>query len=195
MTGGNRRAKFLLVAVMVLFALPVVLAFGLHSFAPDWRPWETSNRGTLITPSRDVTLSQLNATDGQSLDSLNGKWILVVIGTGCDDHCVALLHLVKQVQISLGREATRVVRLYVGNREQTLPSVVALTEDNPGLRFASAAPGWFQQFSVDGNQPIDAGHVYIVDPRGYLMMEYSRQLEASDIRKDLKRLLKASKGG
>ena len=72
--------------------------------------------------------------------------------------------------------------------------VAALIEDNLGLRFASASPDWFQPFSLGGSQPINAGHVYIIDPRGFLMMEYSRT-EAADIRKDLKQLLKASKGG
>ncbi len=184
----------MLLAVMVLFALPLLVATGLYTFAPDWRPWGTSNRGTLILPPRDVAIDRLVPIDGQSLDALKGKWTLVVLGSGCDDHCQHLLHLIKQVRLSLGREAKRVARLHVANSAGPRPLVPALIAVNPGLRFASASPDWLQQFSLDGTQPISAGHVYIIDPRGYLMMEYS-QTEPADIRKDLKRLLKASKGG
>ena len=117
-----------------------------------------------------------------------------MLGSGCDDHCQQLLHLIQQVRLSLGRESNRVARLHVANSAAPSPSVPALIADNPGLRFASASPDWFQPFSLGGSQPLDAGHVYIIDPRGYLMLEYSK-IEAADIRKDLKRLLKASKGG
>ena len=179
---------------MVLFALPVLVATGLHTFTPDWRPWGTSNRGTLILPPRDVAIDRLVPIDGQNLAALKGKWTLAVLGSGCDDHCLQWLHLIKQVRLSLGRESKRVARLHVANGAAPLPSVAMLIADNQGLRFASASPDWFQTFSVDGNEPISAGHLYIIDPHGYLMMEYSKT-EAADIRKDLKRLLKASKGG
>ena len=194
MSRSNRRAKLLLLAVMVLFALPILVATGLHTFAPEWRPWGTSNRGTLILPPRDVAFDRLVTLDGQNLEPLKGKWIIVVLGSSCDDRCQQLLHLIKQVRLSLGRESKRVARLHVANNAAPLPSVPALIEVNPGLRFASASPEWFQPFSLGGSEPLNAGHVYIIDPRGYLMMEYSRT-EAADIQKDLKQLLKASKGG
>ena len=195
MSCRNRRAKLVLVVVMVLFALPILVASALYTFAPQWRPWGTSNRGTLILPPRDVAFDRLEVADGQSLATLEGKWTLVVLSIGCDNQCRQLLHVIKQVQVSLGREANRVARLHVASGAGTLPAIPALVGDNPGQRFASAAPEWFKQFSVEGNDPVSAGHVYIVDPRGHLMMEYSRDQEGSDIRKDLKRLLKASKGG
>ena len=194
MSAKNWRAKLVLLGVMVLFALPILVATGLYHLAPEWRSWGTSNRGSLIVPLRDVGISRLKANDGQSLALLNGKWTIVVIGNGCDDYCRKLLHLTKQIQISLGREANRVARLYVANNAATLPSARDLLADNPSLRFASAPHEWFEQFSVGNNDPVSAGHVYIIDPHGYLMMEYSREKEGNDIRKDLLRLLKASKG-
>lgn len=195
MSGQNLRGKLLLVVVLILFALPVLLAFALHTFAPDWRPWGTSNRGSFVTPPRAVNLAELQSLDGQRLDGLKGQWILVVTGNGCSDKCKELLHLTKQVHISLGREAHRVARLYIGNHDAPIAPVIALTGNNPGLRFASASPLWLDQFSIDDNQTRSAELVYIIDPGGYLMMKYSREHVGADIRKDLKRLLKASRGG
>jgi len=195
MSAGHRREKVMFVALMILFALPVLVALGLHSFVPDWRPWGTSNNGTFVTPPREVSFTTLEASDGLSLDALRGKWILLVVGTDCSERCRALLHMTKQVQIALGREANRVARLYISNRDAALPSAISLVRENPGLRVATASSQWFKQMSLDRDWVMRADRVYIIDPRGYLMMEYPKDIDGGGIRTDLKRLLKASRGG
>ena len=47
-------------------------------------------------------------------------------------------------------------------------------------------------FAVEGEQPLDSGRIYLVDPLGNLMMSYSVDDAPRGIIKDLHRLLKYS---
>ena len=193
---GQPRARLQIVALLGLFAFPLVLATGLFVFAPDWRPWGTSNQGTLIIPPRSVILTGLEAIDGGRIgpEFLQGEWTLVVLSEACTDECQAQLYKIRQVRLGLGKDAPRVQRLYVSKAMGEPRSVPRFLEYHPGLRIAEADVSWFEQFSLNGSNPIADGRIYIIDPRGFLMMEYAREREGAAIRKDLKRLLKASQG-
>ena len=75
--------------------------------------------------------------------------------------------------------------------------------DVPLAQLAEAWPG--QSFIVNftgldafrlaaGDDPLAAGRLYLVDPRGYLMMSYAADADPQNIISDLKRLVRYSRG-
>ena len=183
----RRRNRILLVGTFLFFFLPILGAWLLNVFAPDWRPFGTTNYGTLVQPVRPIAAAGLRGADGAALDDayLNGRWTLVHIHEGhCGKDCADGLARLRQVQQALGDDMHRVQLLVVGDGGGKAPD---------GATAAVAAPGWLAAFSF-ADAPAGSG-VYLVDPQGYLMMRYPRDAEQRGLLTDLERLLKISKIG
>ncbi|MHB1213676.1 MAG: SCO family protein [Thiobacillus sp.] len=179
-----------LLAVFGVFAMPVVAAylayFGL-------RPTGHSNYGELLkaTPLQQTAGKML---DGRAfnLDALKGKWVMVHIGEArCDAGCVRQLYLMRQTRIAQGKEQSRIERVWV--LVGTGSPDAARLRDYPELHVWRPSDASFvEQFPAGKNR---AGHIYLVDPLGNLMLRFPEQPDPKGIMKDLKLLLKASQIG
>jgi cytochrome oxidase Cu insertion factor (SCO1/SenC/PrrC family) len=186
-TDRRRRNRILLAGTFLFFFVPIVGAWLLNVFAPDWRPFGTTNYGTLVQPVRPITVAGLRKADGVALDAgyLNGRWTLVHIQVGtCGRDCRDGLARLGQVQQALGDDMHRVQLLVVGDAAGSGPE---------GATAVVADGGWLAPFSFPDAQP-EPG-IYLVDPQGYLMMRYPRDAERRGVLNDLERLLKISKIG
>jgi hypothetical protein len=149
----------------------------------------TANYGELLLPPAAVPTRPYDAPGGArfSFGELSGQWILVASDPGdCGPACRDKLVLMRQVRLALGRAASRVARLLVLNGGSGLPAD-AMAEFE-GLRVA-LAPGAPQGLTGD------AGHIYLADPRGNVMMRWPARADGKRMLGDLKRLLKASQIG
>ena len=181
------RTKMLL--IVAVFAAPIVASIGAYLFA-NVQP--TANYGELLLPPAQVTAHALAREDGAAFlfGDLRERWILVASDSGqCAAACAQKLHMMRQVRVALGRDATRVVRVFVVDdvnapNHATLDPledlVVAVTP-----RGLTLAPG-------AGN---DRAHIYLVDPRGNVMMRWPESPDFRRMLKDLQTLLKASQIG
>jgi cytochrome oxidase Cu insertion factor (SCO1/SenC/PrrC family) len=181
------RAK--LVAIMALFALPVVASTIVYLF---FRPERTSSYGELLQPPATITATRfLRHPDGTfQFEEVRGKWLLVVSDTGaCPEGCVAKLVLVRQVRLMLGRNANRVLRIFVADDSRApAPETMAPFE---GTTFISPPVGTIFPLS-----PVnDRAHIYVVDPHGNVMLRFPAEAQPRLMLKDLERLLKASQIG
>jgi len=196
-----RRAAVWLLGV--LFLLPLGGAFLLY-YGSSWRPMGRTNHGELIEPAQPLPL--LSLPEVQSSDSgvddgarapasppdlLRGKWSLLYVGGGeCDARCRDALYLMRQTHYGLGHLFTRVQRVFLITggccdrawlaREQ--PDLIALRADAP------AAAALLAPFP-EAQRP---GSIFIVDPRGNLMMRYGAGADPKGLREDLKKLLALS---
>jgi len=182
--------------VLLLFAAPLAFAFWLY-YGSGWRPTGRTNHGALVDPARPLPKVALSPVGGgQPLPkAFEGKWSLVVIGQGggadqgCDADCRGSLVYARQTWLSLGRELTRVQRVLLApagccdmeflKREHE--GLVALAADTPA---AAALLAQFPSPTTDG--------IYVVDPRGNLMMRYDVHQDPKGLRLDLKKLLDLS---
>ena len=182
------RSKFLM--LIGVFVVPVAAAY-LAFFG--WRPAGHTNYGDLlkVTPLQQTA----GAThDGTPLDltSLQGKWLMVHVGpASCDAGCERQLYLMRQVRITQGKEQSRIERLWVlTDGDEVAP---ALLLDYPGLHmWRPADPVFVGQFPAAGDR---AGHIYLVDPLGNLMLRFPVDPDPKRMMKDIKLLLKASQIG
>jgi len=182
------RSKFLL--VVGVFVVPVIAAY-LAFFG--WRPAGHTNYGELLKP---VSLQNIQGTLQTGapfkLDAIQGKWVMVHLGSGqCDAHCARQLYLMRQVRLTQGKHQSRIERVWVLTDTATpAPDLIAA---HPGLIvWRPENPAFANQFPPGTDR---AGHIYLLDPLGNLMLRFPENPDPKGMMKDLKLLLKASQIG
>lgn len=182
------RSKFLM--LVGVFVVPVALAY-LAYFG--WRPAAHSNYGELLKAA-PLQHTQGAGLDGQPfrLDDLQGKWVMVHVGPAeCGADCAKQLYLMRQTRITQGKGQYRIERLWVLTDAATPDA--ALLQEHPGLQvWRPEIASFAEQFPAGYNR---AGHIYLIDPLGNLMLRFPESPDPKGIMKDLKLLLKASQVG
>jgi cytochrome oxidase Cu insertion factor (SCO1/SenC/PrrC family) len=181
------RAK--LAALAALFALPIAASILAWKFID---PVPTGNFGELLLPPAQVSTQPFEASGGArfTFAQLGGKWILVASDSGdCPGACVEKLVTMRQVRLALGRNASRVERVFVVDdlRRPAAETLAAFS----GMRLALTPAG----MSLPPGAGNDRAHVYLVDPRGNVMMRWPASVDRKHVLSDLQRLLKASQIG
>ncbi|WP_238482321.1 SCO family protein [Noviherbaspirillum aridicola] len=161
------------------------------------KPEGRTNYGELIDP-RAHPMPALGATtlDGKpsELDSFRGKWIMLqVAGGDCGDACRKRLHDMRQLRLAQGKDMDRIERVWLVTDGQPLETVLMREYDGTRmLRVSADAVGRWLPVE-QGGRPED--HIYMIDPLGNLMMRFPRDADPNKIKKDLSKLLKASRIG
>ena len=180
------RAKLLLIAG--LFALPILASLLAYRFL---QPQPTANYGELLAAA-PVTTQPFERPGGGRLQfgDLSGRWVLVASDSGrCEAACREKLATLRQVRLALGRNARRVERVFVvDDLAAPDPAVLAPFEGT----LVAITPRGLTLPAGAGN---DRAHLYLVDPRGNVMMRWRADADRSRMLKDLQRLLKASQIG
>jgi cytochrome oxidase Cu insertion factor (SCO1/SenC/PrrC family) len=192
---ARRRSRLGLIGLAALFFVPLALSFWLY-YGTDWRPSGGAQHGELIDPARPLPDASLTRADGTpaGIDLLRGNWHLVYVGDGsCGASCRDALVKARQVRLALDKDVNRVSRVFLylgaapdpGFLAAEHPDLVAARVDDEAGRPVLAA------FPQDP-PPASAGHLYIVDPLGNLMMRYPAEAPPRAILSDLERLLRLS---
>lgn len=183
----SNKGRWTLAALILVCVLPVAASY--FAFYV-WQPQERMNYGTLVTPEAlpDTALADMT---GKPVDRalFTGAWTyLVVASADCDAACREMLYLTRQVRTAQAKEMDRVGRawLLIGDGQPDS----ALLDEHPGLVVMRADSAWQQRFAAES-----LPRVWLVDPRGAVMMRYPAQLEAKGMIKDLARLLKYAQVG
>lgn len=172
----------------------------------------TANRGTLVQPPRRLDDQALRDSSGATVEyaDLEPRWTMVVpvAGGRCDQACETSLYTTRQIQLAMGKDFTRLRRLYLSDTPATDTLLVV-----PQLSDGQPTPDNFAQYlakehhgvqdmvlSTEGLQTLfpeqsaDRGTWYLIDPEGWVMMSYTEQVPYKDVITDLKFLLKNSGG-
>ena len=183
------RGRLQLLAIMGLFALPIVGSTIAYKY---FRPAASANYGELLLPPAQVTSAQFVRAGGGAFrfGELRGKWVLIASDSGaCPASCEAKLTLMRQVRLMLGRNAERVVRVFVADDTHPLaPAALAPYEGTVAITPLSG--------TALPTAPVnDRAAFYLVDPHGNVMMRFPAAADPRRMHKDLERLLKASQIG
>jgi len=205
----SRRSVLLLLALV--FVAPLLLAFALY-YGSSWRPAGHTNHGALIEPARSLPLTALpqvtpapaasSGARGDSDDSaagdplaaanvLTGKWSLVYVGRGdCDTECRNTLYFMRQTHLGLANLIPRVQRVFLVTAGCCDRDYLAHQQPNLITLNAGVAAGepLLAQFPPERR----VSTIFVVDPRGNLMMRYDTHDDPKGLRNDLKKLLALS---
>jgi cytochrome oxidase Cu insertion factor (SCO1/SenC/PrrC family) len=157
-----------------------------------WRPTSFVNYGELISP---VPLAQLSAPGDAALADLGrlkGRWVLLTVdGGACDDYCQRKLYVIRQLRLTQGKEMERIERAWLVD-DAAVPGP-ALQQEYAGTTLIGARGSAVLRALPAMGSPRD--HVYLIDPLGNVMLRYPRDADPNRMKKDLARLLRASRIG
>ena len=176
----------------------------------------TANHGELIVPPKSV--SQRTFSDDGDADllweDLPVKWHFLIVHRGgmCEAICQEQLYQTRQIHIALGKDFNRVGRVILTDLPADAIAVTPAVETASATveaapRFDATLADWIAA-EHEGVTPLTlptaeieqliptppgpAGHWYVVDPAGWIMMQVANDLYYKDVISDLRFLLKNS---
>lgn len=179
----RRRGRLQLILVLLVAVGPMVLATCMYTFK-FWVPESRSFHGELI--GNGESRVELGVQSDET------RWqMLVTAPQQCDADCQQLVYLARQIQIGLGRDASRASHALSAAQPLTAQFEATLAREYPQLqrypldvkRYRRMAPG------------IELPQLWIVDPHGNLVLRYGAQVKGKDVLIDLRQLLKLSNIG
>jgi hypothetical protein len=191
--GRFRHARLKLVAVLLVCASPVIASYLAYYVMP---PMGRTNFGTLVEPQRPVPELGLVGVDGKpaKFSSLLGQWVLLQVDSGaCDRPCADKLYALRQQRTMTGKDRDRIDRVWLVT-DGTAPSAELLRDYEGTVVMRADAAELAALLPVEPGRRVE-DYLYVVDPMGNLMMRFPAAGEPSRIRKDISRLLKASRVG
>lgn len=195
MTEGLQKkgGRKILLMLGVVFVLPFTVAATLHLL--DLKP-SGQSYGNLVQPPKALSFLNLRDAQGKQIkrEQWLKKWSLVTLDTSnCAEACQAEMHLLKQLNTSLNKDAHRLQRVLIMPVEANPDAISQLQKKYPELVILAGADAETVKFSGEFNMA--GGHFYLIDPLGNLMMTYPKNAEPKGLRSDLLRLLKNSWAG
>ena len=190
-----RRSYRLLWLVLVVCLAPAVASYFMYYLTP---PSGRTNYGELVEPQRAMPALNLKHLDGQAFDParLRGKWVMVQVDSGdCDAACVAKLYAMRQVRTTTGKDRDRIERVWL--IADAAPLSTVLMREYDGTRRLRAQPGELEGFLAlpAEDHARMSEHIWLIDPLGNLMLRWPRDADPNRMKKDLGKLLKASRVG
>ncbi len=190
----RRLGRWKMLAVLAVCASPLIASYFTYYVI---KPGSRTNYGTLLDP-RQYPIPRLGgaALDGKpvELDAFQGKWQMLQVDSGaCRDACRKKLHDMRQLRTAQGKERERVERVWLITDNE--PVDASLMQEYEGTRMLRVPPAALQAWLPVEQGASLADHIYMIDPLGNLMMRFPKDADPNRIKKDLGRLLKASKIG
>lgn len=186
--GSGRLKLFLLFLVC---AAPVLASYFTYYVI---KPNIANSYGTLITPPVEIPQLVGIGLDGKPRDlgTLRDQWLIVSVGpSACDAACEGRLYVQRQIRESMGPEKGRIDWVWLRTDAQPLRAdlLPALTTADVYSVDPQALSQWLKP--AQGHALQD--HLYLVDPMGMWMMRFPADLDAKQFRKDLNKVLMASR--
>ena len=189
------RNRLILVAIALLFFIPLLAAYLAQPELIGSDPDTTVNRGDLIQPPVPLPLDGFRFLGQRNAEALEGRWLLVEpVGQACDANCERIATDLRQVHIATGRrqDEAAILLLFqaapetdvVATLEAIYPKFVLALDDSPAATGALTA--------ANGGAAPAPGTTFIRDPEGFLMLHYAPGYDRGDLNKDLTKLLKWS---
>jgi hypothetical protein len=191
---GRHRRRLPLYLLLAVCIAPVIAAYVVYYVVP---PSGRTNYGALLEPQRPVPELTLTHLDGSafSVASLRGQWVMVAVDTGaCGQACESKLWNMRQVRLTAGKDRDRVARVMLLTDSQPLET--RLLREFDGTRFLRADAGQLRRLlEGPGGSPALEAHVWMIDPLGNLMLRWPEGADPQRMKRDLARLLRASRVG
>ncbi|AMB86202.1 hypothetical protein AWM79_13190 [Pseudomonas agarici] len=181
--GGRARGRWQLILIVLMVVGPMILATGMYKLQ-FWVPQSRSYHGELIGNG------QGRADLGVQADEQ--RWqMLVTAPQECSMDCQQLVYLARQIQIGLGRDASRASHALATAQPLDREYGVKLQREYPQLqRYPLNLPAYTREARGNG-----APQLWIIDPHGNLVLRYDAQVKGKDLLNDLRQLLKLSNIG
>ena len=171
----------------------------------------TANHGVLLSPPRQIDdVPLFSGSSKAKYANLEPKWTFVVPwwGADCDATCETTLYTTRQIHVAIGKDFNRIRRLYISETPaaETVLTAPPVEDSRPAsqsfIQYLETAHRGLKTYEVEEESfPLlfqewrdDPSTWYVIDPRGWIMMSYNKDIPYKDVIADLKFLLKNSSG-
>lgn len=190
----QKKGRWKLFAVIVICASPLIASYLTYYVI---KPQGRTNYGALIDPrAHPIPALHARSLDGTAteLASLKGKWIMLQVGgSECGEPCRKRLHDMRQLRLAQGKDMDRVERVWLITDDK--PMETMLMREYDGTHMLRVAPDSLKTWLPVEQGTSVADHIYMIDPLGNLMMRFPRDADPNRMKKDVSKLLKASRIG
>lgn len=180
----HRKPRGRLQLLLILFVVlgPMILATFMYKLK-FWVPEGRSYHGVMIGNGEG------RADIG--IDAQDGRWqLLVSAPEACAEECRQLVYLARQIQVGLGRDASRASHALAAAQPLAADYQALLGREYPQLRrYPLDVQRYVQKVGEVGPQ------LWIVDPHGNLVLRYDAKVNGKHVLDDLRHLLKLSNIG
>lgn len=182
--------RIALIAVFLVFLLPVVVATLMHSEWFDWQPGSMRNHGELLQPVVAVEGFEVLTASGETISrsELLDRWMLVFFTEEpCGESCLESLYWLRQVRRAQDRHQTDVGLVFAGAEPADAATAARIRElagDFIILSGPESQAFWSQLPRADVNAAY-----FILDPSANIILRYPDDADHNGIRRDLRRLL------
>jgi len=191
----QRKGRWKLFAVIAICASPLIASYlTYYVIKPEGR----TNYGALIDPRAYPMPAALGTTslDGKpvTLNDYKGKWIMLQVSDAdCQEPCRKRLYDMRQLRLAQGKDMDRIERVWLITDDKPLETM--LMREYDGTHMLRAKPDALKAWlpTESGTAPTD--HIYMIDPLGNLMMRFPKDADPNKMKKDISKLLKASRIG
>ncbi len=191
----QRKGRIVLILMLTFFVVPLLVVMLMYKF--NWMP-HSESVGELVRPARLLSHEHaLQESNGQALpsDFWQTRWSIVTIADDCQAACLAKLHDMRQLHVSLYKDMPRAQRVLITRTQD----IAAIKRDYPDLIVLNQPleqiAAFTAQFQLSDENVASSQRLYLVDPLGHFMMSYDPALPLATVRKDVTRLLRFSWAG
>ncbi len=185
----QRNSRFTMLALLLIFVAPILLAVYLQSGFSDYEPMTTTNHGLLLDPPVHV-----NGWKDQSNAMGRPLWTLLVYSqSACAASCIEHFSWLQQLQLALGRHQDQLQLEWLGiapdaEQQQQFDKLgverAHLLEQQEPIAIAA-------ELAAD----LESGQHWqtlLIDPHGYMVLRYEQKADITGMRKDIDRLIRQS---
>ncbi len=188
------RSKTALYAVLAVCIAPMAAAY-IAYYGFEWQAnTETTNYGQLLTGQIELPpMPSASTLDGKpfGMQQVFKKWTFVSVDSGaCDEACAKRLFTHRQLKAIAGRERDRIARIWFVTDDASIKP--ELLTAHPDLIVVRVKANELASLQPAAGQSL-AQHTWIVDPLGRPMMRYQAEPNPDRMKKDVSKLLYASK--
>lgn len=186
--------KLVLVAIGLLFFLPLLLAVTMRSQWWDFKPESLSNRGQLVQPPVAVApgLAQAHSSGNAEYSLDQGRWVILYPYPGqCESACQKAIAGLRQVHLATGRHQEQVV-IWLLSAQPAAPEVQELLlaiYPQFEIRFDTDQQIFGMLGQIEHQADLQYGQAYLLDPAANIILRYPPGFDPGDINQDLDRLL------
>jgi len=174
----------------MLFVTPIIASWYLVFFTDYQRNNQGVHHGMLVDPVIKVGDIEVKTLEDDSLTQVGTRWTWVFfVEDRCDEACSKKLYKARQLRLALGKEIDKIDRLLVTKSKidwspfsEAYAGQKILESDMQDYEVLMNAFGSHKQFNPNS--------IYLMDPYGFLMMQYSADAEPKGMIRDLERLIR-----
>ena len=182
--------RLILIGIIMLFVTPIIASWYLVFFTDYQRNNQGVHHGMLVDPVIKVGEIEVKTLEDDSLTQVGTRWtwVFFVEDRGYED-CSKKLYKVRQLRLALGKEIDKIDRLLVTKSKIDWSP---FSEAYAGQKILESG---MQDYEVlmkafGSHKQFNPKSIYLMDPYGFLMMQYSADAEPKGMIRDLERLIR-----